>query len=137
MAEQRPNNLSEVSSKIGAAALGMETWDSTLSCLTDTFGGAFSTFELIDKKSNQVFEFHGSSGPEIDHEYLNYYIPRNPRIQHGLRRDADPVQFDHSFISDVEMDRNEFYMDFLRPFDLRYFLSFRAFETNMLKNRSP
>jgi len=124
------DDLARVSLNFSEAVLDENLWDSALQDLADTFNGSFATFEVIDKSSGRHILHHDSSDFEIQNEYLGYYMPKNPRLAFGKRLDSPQIMHDRLFMSDNEMDRDEFYADFLRPHDLRYFLCFKAYESD-------
>ncbi|MEO0635032.1 MAG: hypothetical protein AAFY73_00130 [Pseudomonadota bacterium] len=129
MAGPTRDSLRDLSLELTGAVLAQERWGSALQHMADLFGGSFATFELIDKRSGRHLQYFDCSDIEVRQDYLNHFLPLNPRIAFGNRAGAPTVLHDHLFLDDDEMDRDPFYADFLRPFDLRYFLSFRAYDS--------
>lgn len=130
MASLRRDDILDVVFSLNEAVLNQNRWEHALQRVANVFNGSFATFELFDKKTLQHAQIFDSSDLEIHHEYINYYMPLNPRIPFGLRSDTPSISHDRLFIDESEMDRHEFYADFLARFDLRYFLATKAFETN-------
>ncbi|MEM8651813.1 MAG: helix-turn-helix transcriptional regulator [Pseudomonadota bacterium] len=129
MATPQLDDLLNISFGLSEAVLQQNKWPDALQNMADLFNGSFATFELIDKKTGQHLQHQDSSDMEIQQEYLGYYMPKNPRIAFGNQADTPRVLHDNLFISERNMKRNEFYVDFLQPYDLRYFLSYKAYDT--------
>lgn len=123
------DNLLDIAFGLNEAVLHQNRWERSLQNMADIFNGSFATFELINKKNGQHIQHFDSSDIEIRDEYIRHYMPKNPRIAFGERPEAPKILHDILMIDERDMDRHEFYADFLRPFDLRYFLSFKAYET--------
>lgn len=115
----------KVIDKIQAAALDEKLWSPALDSIADLVGGAVATSELIDVgQGRPVYaEFSDRLSSDIENRYIEYYCRINPRVADGLGRPAGAIRYDHAFISDAEIDRNEFYADFVCPLDLKYFVS--------------
>jgi len=130
MAKPRLDDLLDISFRLNDAVLDQDQWKGALQHLANVFGGSFATFELIDKKAGRHLQHLDSSELEIQDEYLRYYMEKNPRIAFGSQPNSPNLLHDALFISEQGMNRNEFYVDFLHAHDLKYFLSFKAFETS-------
>ncbi len=124
------DDLLKASVKFNEAVLNEHLWHDALQHLANVFNGSFATFEVIDRKSGKHLQHYDSSDIEIQKDYLDYYMPINPRIAFGRKPGSPDIIHDRLFMSEQDMDRNEFYNDFLRPNDLRYCLLIRAHETN-------
>jgi DNA-binding CsgD family transcriptional regulator len=87
-------------------------------------GGAAATLELVDLELGQpiLFQTVGIDPASAD-DYLNHYQLVSPRIGYDLQANSKVISCDHQFISEQEMDRNEFYSDFLAPHGMRYYVS--------------
>lgn len=129
MASPKLDDLVDIAFSFNEAVLHQDMWEDTLQRMANTFGGSFATFEWIDKRTGRHIQHLDSSEIEIKDEYLNYYMPINPRIAFGNRAGSPDIMHDNIFMAEQEMDRHEFYSDFLNAFDLRYFLAFKAYET--------
>lgn len=130
MGQPQLDQLLEVSTQFVASAVEPDRWESALGEFSRLFDGAFATFEVIDKSTGRLVDYFGKSNVEITKEYLDHFMPRNPRLHFGMQPTAGKILHDNQFISDREMDRHEFYQVFLRPFDLRYFLCVNAYQTD-------
>jgi DNA-binding CsgD family transcriptional regulator len=110
---------------IQAAALDESLWSSALDSIADMLGAAVATSELIDiGQGRPVFaEFSERLSADIENQYIEYYSRINPRVADGIGRQVGAVRYDHAFLSEAEIDRDEFYADFISPLDLKYFIS--------------
>lgn len=129
MVSPKLDDLLDIAFSFNEAVLRQDMWETSLGRMANAFGGSFATFEWIDKATGRHIQHFDNSEIEIKDEYLSYYMPINPRIAFGNRAGSPDIMHDNIFMAEKEMDRHEFYSDFLRSFDLRYFLAFRAYET--------
>jgi len=129
MATPSRDDLLDISFNLSGAVLNQDNWNQTLQGLANVFDGSFATFEVIDKKSGRHIQHIDSSDMVIQEKYIDYYVPLNPRIKFGFLPNSPLILHDHLLLTEQEMDRDEFYSDFLQPHDLRYFLSYKAYET--------
>lgn len=111
--------------QVHAAALDKSLWPQTLDTVADLFGAVGVSFELVKKRNNRPFYLDLSDrfGAIPHQEYLDYYGGINVRLPHILKQPTGGLDFDHAFLSEADIDVNEFYSDFLSRYDLRYFLS--------------
>ena len=115
-----------------AAAIGDMDWQCTLTNLKDMVPGKFATFEIINLESGGYADFHSSAAPDVNQTYLEYYATINPRVA-GLAACPELVLMsDNDFLSESEMERDEFYNDFLTPHGLRYHAGVRAIHSQEL-----
>ncbi len=108
-----------------AASLDAGAWPAALTAVADYLGGTDTTLEAHRGPGTvPLFFAAGSRLPMhgID-AYIEHYSKVCPRIAYISARPAGEVGYDRAFLSESEMDRDEFYADFLAPDDLRYFLS--------------
>jgi len=109
--------------KIYSAALDGAHWPDALAALAELTGGIDATLEIHDKPGRGPAFF--VSGDRLPHDgvddYLRHYASVCPRIPHVASLACGSTSCDYDFISEREMDRSEFYTDFLAPYDLRYF----------------
>ncbi len=129
MASPSLDDLTDIAISFNEAVLNQDMWEPSLQKMANLFGGSFATFELIDKRHGHSIQHFDSSEIEIKDSYIQHYMPINPRIAFGNRAGAPQIMHDNIFMAEKEMDHHEFYADFLRPFDLRYFIALKAFET--------
>lgn len=115
----------KVVEKIQAAALDEALWGPALDSIADLVGGAVATSELIDiERGRPVYaEFTERLSSDLETQYIEHYSGINPRVADGIGQPAGAVRYDHAFMGETEMDRDEFYADFVRPLDLKYFVS--------------
>lgn len=117
--------------RIRVAALDESLWPPALDAIADLLGAAVATTELIDiGQGRPVFaEFSERLNLDIVNRYMDYYSRINPRVADGIGRQAGAVRYDHAFLSEAEIDRDEYYADFVRPLDLKYFVSGHIFSS--------
>ncbi len=111
--------------KIYAASVHAGGWPAALTAVADYVGGTDATIE-VHHGTGVVPGFFAGGSRLPDHgidAYLAHYAKICPRIGYIASRRPGQVGYDHDFISESEMDRDEFYADFLGPENLRYFLS--------------
>lgn len=106
-----------------AAALGEAKWSLALKRISDTLGGSAATLEMHDVSKPKLV-FFDSIGIDLDSIdiYLRDFAATNSRVRFMLKS-GRRIGFDQLFITEEEMDRDPFYVDFLRLYDLRYFLA--------------
>lgn len=114
-----------VINRINAAALDQRLWSSALDSMADLLGGAVANTELIDiEKGRPVYvEISERLSADVEENYTNYYGAINPRVTDGIGRSAGAIRYDHAFFSEADIGRDEYYADFVRPLDLKYFIS--------------
>lgn len=108
-----------------AASLDGAKWPDTLTMLAEYLGGVDATLEIHSElEAGPTFFVGGNRLPkEGIKAYLAHYSNVCPRIGYIRAQPVGGIGFDHDFASEADMDRDEFYADFLAPDDLRYFLS--------------
>ncbi|MEQ9639208.1 MAG: hypothetical protein RIM84_04220 [Alphaproteobacteria bacterium] len=119
------DQLLAVIGKCQAAALDGALWPAALAAIADVTGGVDTTLELRDQVAGApVFFAHGARLPDDGvRNYLAHYAAVCPRIPYLDTLRPGQVGYDHDFISEAEMDHDEFYADFLARDGLRYFLA--------------
>lgn len=100
-------------------------WAVALDSVMDLVGGAGSTFEIFDKRHGfpVVLNFGARFASVAPIEYLQHYGPKNPRVPLHLTNSLGTLLYDSMYMSETDMDRDEFHADFLAAQDLRYFVS--------------
>jgi DNA-binding CsgD family transcriptional regulator len=107
-----------------SAATGEVEWSRPLQHLTELCGGAAATLELVDLELRQPIFFQSVGiDPASADDYLNHFQFVSPRISHDLQASSQIICCDQQFISEHEMDHDEFYADFLAPHNMRYYVS--------------
>lgn len=125
------NDLLRTIEAIHAAGLNAELWPNALAAATKLIGGTGATLEVLDKKTMSPTDFHGWGIPDISEvQYLHEYAPISPRTPVGFRLDAGEIAYDHLVLDEAAMDRDPFYVDFLRRYDFRYFISVNLVDRN-------
>ncbi|MCA9664886.1 MAG: hypothetical protein KC503_04835 [Myxococcales bacterium] len=100
-------------------------WDDALAAVARPFHGRAVTLEVHDKKRGELL-FLQSRGVDAASAaaYSDYYVGSCPRITHALDLGSGEIAYDYAFYCERDIDRSEFYQDFLGPMlGLRYFAS--------------
>ncbi len=129
MADASQDDVAAAISGFYDAAMGEIDWPIALSRLPGLVPGVFSTFEILDKTAGKYVDFHSSAMLDVNESYLDHYFSVNPRLPKLLSRPDLTVMGDYDFLSESEMDRDEFYNDFLQPHGLRYFAGVTILDT--------
>ena len=108
-------------SRIHAAGLDAGKWPDALSDIARLTGGHGASLEMIERPSLRHRDMHSHGLPAVG-AYLAHYAPMCPRIPHAIRQAAGTVECDFQYVDEDAMDTNPFYMEFLAPYDMRYFL---------------
>ncbi len=109
-----------------AAALDPTKWGTALTSIADLLGGFDATLEIHTTEHQIPLCFLSGERIPVDGvtDYLAYYSNICPRlIRYESLHKADYVGFDYDFMTEAELDKDEFYTDFLAKEDLRYYLS--------------
>ena len=108
------------------AALDDAKWGTCLSAIGDLLGGLDATLEVhhTDHPVPLFFEAGTLIPADGIADYLDYYCTVCPRLSYSRRpHRAGHIGHDYDIMPEAELDRDEFYADFLGPHDLRYFMS--------------
>ncbi len=118
----REAKVLDVIEHVYSAALDGERWPLALTALADLVGGVDATLDARGEVYTQpLFFAAGNRLPRLEVEnYLNHYARISPRIPYIQTLASGSVCHDYDFISERQIDRNEFYSDFLGPGGLRY-----------------
>src|SRR5258708_18614650 len=108
-------------SRIHAAGLAAEKWPDALSLITTMIGGHGASLEFIERRSMRHRDMHAHGLPAVG-AYLEHYAPMCPRVPYAARQSAGAIVYDAQYIDDATMDTNPFFIEFLAPYDMRYFL---------------
>lgn len=114
------------------AGLGERPWEDFLNSLNDLIGGVFSNLEIVDLSTGRYIELRSTEHIGINESYLDHYQSKNPRIEKLLTTRQSAIVHDHLAFSETDIDRDEFYSDFLAPHGLRYFAGVAAHHTHEL-----
>lgn len=111
------------------AGVGERPWEDFLNSLNNLIGGVFSNLEIVDLSSGRYVELKSTEHIGINENYLEHYQSKNPRIAKLLTTRQSEIVHDHLAFSETDIDRDEFYNDFLAPHGLRYFAGIAAHHT--------
>lgn len=106
-----------------AASYGEIPWEKALTQLADVFDHSVATLEFHDTTKRQLLHIETARiDPGDMATYAREYSDKNPRSLF-LEKTGSSILFDQLCLSEAEMDKDIFYNDFLKPRNLRYFLS--------------
>ncbi|HBM89863.1 MAG TPA: hypothetical protein DD437_15065 [Rhodobiaceae bacterium] len=120
----RSENLLRLVNTIYSAVGEPERWPDALQQIATGMNGAGALFEAVDKKSNTLgSRDSGILNPTSRNNYQRHFYAINPRVKFSSRAPEGTIFFDRTIGSEKDLDRDEYYQDFLAPSGLRYFLS--------------
>ena len=111
-----------------SAATNPAEWDVALTMISDLLGGFDATLEVhtTDHQIPLSFLTGNRIPPDGAADYIAHYSKVCPRLDvQRYRNMINPgyVGFDYDLMTEMEINGNEFYSDFLMPHGLRYFIS--------------
>jgi len=112
-----------------AAALDDKPWKESLDSMSGLFGAvgvSYEIFETVDNAPVFVELSSGINGPSKQ-EYIDYYGAISPRVAYNVGKPTGFISYDSMILSESEMDRDEYYADFMGPMGLRYFLAAQVY----------
>jgi DNA-binding CsgD family transcriptional regulator/PAS domain-containing protein len=115
------DNVFKTISLIHAAGLDEKCWPVALHSMTDLVGGLGASLEVISKPEKRHAAMFAFGLPAVD-GYLEHYAPLCKRVQHGFRQKAGSLIHESQFIDERGIQADPFYMEFLAPYDMRYFV---------------
>lgn len=116
--------FSQALEKIYAATLSESFWPDALRTVGRMFDSDFTHFEVLEKKTGiPVFFRNEGASEDALRLYVDHYAAVSPRSAFGEAQPEGYVSFDHDMLSEAEIDRDEFYNDFMIPQGYKYFLS--------------
>ena len=116
--------FTEILEKIYAATLDDAFWPEALRAVGGLFGSEFAHFEVLDKKSGAPLYFQNEGADEAAlRDYVDHYSAISPRVAAGKWQAEGSVSCDYDILTEAEMDRDAFYVDFIQPQGYKYFVS--------------
>ena len=120
----RSENLLSVVNSIYSVVGEPERWPKALQQVAAQMNGAGALFEAVDKQSKTLgSRDSGILSPTSRNNYQRHFYAINPRVKFSSRAPEGTIFFDRTIGSEKDLDRNEYYQDFLAPSGLRYFIS--------------
>jgi DNA-binding CsgD family transcriptional regulator len=118
------DQLLNVIEAIHAAGVDATLWPKALEAATQLVGGVGATIEVAERDSFKHLVFHSWGVPEPQElAYLSHYAPLSPRFPpEVLRQRPGEINWDYRVLDETGIERNAFYMEFLAPLDMRYFI---------------
>lgn len=119
---------SRILDTVGQLYAGIEdntAWIGALDAVSKLWGSAGASFEIVEKRTGRpvVIETGRRIESAAADTYLAHYGPLNPRVPAFINSPAGTVGYDHAIMSEVELDKDPFYAEFLSSLGFRYFLS--------------
>jgi len=117
-------NLSSLVNTIYSTVGEPERWPRALQQVATSISGAGALFEVVDKQARTLgSRDSGILSPTSRNNYQRHFYAINPRVKFSNRAAEGTIFFDRTIGSEKDLDRDEYYQDFLAPSGLRYFLS--------------
>lgn len=117
------DQLQHLIGEIYDSALDPAQWSTTLARLAASFGGNGAVISDKNFRNNQVsFVLQSGMCEEIRRLYAEHYLKNDLRFAAGQRMPPGSILHEPMFITEREMDRSDYYQNFLAPFDFRYHL---------------
>jgi DNA-binding CsgD family transcriptional regulator/PAS domain-containing protein len=118
-------DVASVRASAAKAALNPALWPETLWRVSQLIGSDMTLFEHVDKKTGRVG--HGfTDRPDLvaatRDAYERHFYAVNPRYDVARRRPLHEVTDDDLLGDERMLGRHEFYVDFLKPCGLKYFI---------------
>lgn len=124
------DRLLETIELVHGASLDGGRWQEALGAISSLFGSHAASLEVYRKRPFALIDFHTAGlPPHGQADYLNQYATDNPRAAFAFRNLSKVTLCDYQLIDERMMDRDAFYTKYLRPLDLRYFLSGQIMDT--------
>jgi DNA-binding CsgD family transcriptional regulator len=124
------DRLLETIELIHGAGLDGGRWQEALGAISGLFGSLAASLEVYRKQPFALIDFHTAGlPPHGQTDYLNQYATDNPRANFAFRNLSEVTLCDYQLIDERAMDRDPFYTKYLKPLDLRYFLSGQIMDT--------
>jgi DNA-binding CsgD family transcriptional regulator len=118
------DTISGVIEAIHEAGLDAEQWPRALASMMRLIGGTSATLEVIDRSTFTHLAFYGAGVDAAEEvSYRDHYAALNPRIGAVLRCKPGETLSDYRVLDEAAIDRSPFYMEFLAPMDIRYFIA--------------
>lgn len=115
------DQLYSVIAELYRAPLGETPWAEALAALSDALRST-GTGLYAERDGRLIFAEHGRLPTEGVDRYLEYYWSIDPRVGRVPALQVGQIFTDLDFITESQMDRHEYYQDFLAPLGFRYFI---------------
>jgi DNA-binding CsgD family transcriptional regulator/PAS domain-containing protein len=115
---------------VHAAGLEAELWPDALRRIAGLFGAVGASLEIFDKRTRTLKELQTVGLPEgAELPYVEHYANCNSRASYAMRNLSQRILFDYRLTDERSMDRDPFYMEYLRSIGLRYFVTGQIVDT--------
>jgi len=118
---QVENEMLGLIGRIYGAGAGEMPWSHCLGEIARLSGSRAAVVQVtgLEKRNLVQLEQVNIDAEEIE-EFGEHYLPNSPRIEFGNKIPLGQIFSDYDFISESEMDKNEYYADFLAKWGFRY-----------------
>jgi DNA-binding CsgD family transcriptional regulator len=107
--------------QIHAAGLDPQRWPDTLYRVTSLIGGLGASLEFLERPSMRPRVIY-AHGLDASNRYIEDYALLSPRLPHAARQPVSSIVYDGQYYDDADIDADPFYMEFLQPQHIRYFV---------------
>ncbi len=115
------DQLQRLIGEIYDSAIDPAQWSATLARLAESFGGNGAVISDKNFRTNQnSFVFQSGLCAEMRQLYAERYLKTDLRFAVGRNMAPGSIIHEPMFITEQEMDRSDYYQEFLGPFDFRY-----------------
>lgn len=126
----RSDRFAATIESIYAAGVDDTRWSDALLATARLTGSLAASFEVFDKANVSLDELYTAGlPPQAEIDYLNHYSRNNPRAEYAFGHLWEVTLTDYQILNERAMDRSAYYTKYLKPIDLRYFLSGQLFNT--------
>jgi DNA-binding CsgD family transcriptional regulator len=116
-----PDEFSALLGRIYDSALEPERWPETMEAVARACGWNASTLQVVDLRERKLIDaVITGMPPEIVDDFRDHYVKVDPRAP-ALEVQPGSIVTDAHVLSETEMDRHEFYADFMAKYGFRYF----------------
>jgi DNA-binding CsgD family transcriptional regulator len=115
---------------VHAAGLDAELWPDALRSVSKLFGAVGATLEVFDKRTMTLRDLRVVGLPDgAEIPYVEYYARHNTRANYALRNLSQKILCDYRLTDERAMDRDPYYVEYLRSIGLRYFATAQIIDT--------
>ncbi len=123
-------NLDGLIGSLYDAAMSPSLWPTVLTDLQDWIGASCGHFFIWDKHQNSAqFSVTNEQMEKAGQDYVQHYGQVDPRRPIMIQKPVGHWMACHEYFDTSFVHHNQFYMDFLKPLDLRYVTGTRVMDT--------
>jgi DNA-binding CsgD family transcriptional regulator len=115
---------------VQTAGLEAEQWPEALRAISRLFGAVGATLEIFEKRTMTLRDLRTVGLPDgAEIPYLEHYSRCNTRANYAMRNLSQRILCDYRITDERAMDRDPYYVDYLRSIGLRYFATAQIVDT--------